>query len=121
MTSALIQGRCYDRVLDKKYVKQLQTSADGLLNLGIAYTEEGRYDEAYYAIKDGLQAHLKEDPRPDPYNDFQLHHLYLLQHFLSYDTSPEAASLRGLLKNYIKNVADNETKVISLLEPGSWS
>ncbi len=82
-----------------------------MLNLSIALTEEGRFDEAYTMLKDGLQMRLKEDPQIEPYNDFQLHHLYILHHFLGYDTSPEAVALRNQLKGYIKAAADDETKV----------
>jgi len=72
----------------------------------------GKYDEAYYALKDGLQARLKEDPNIEIANDFQIHHLYILHHFLGYDTSPEAIALRNQLKALIRAAGDDETKVI---------
>jgi len=80
--------------------------------MSIALTEEHKYDEAYYLLKDGLQLRLKEDPQIDPLNDFQLHQLYLLQRFITYDNSPDAVELRSLVKNYIRNAVDDETKVI---------
>ena len=82
-----------------------------MLNLSIALTEEGRLEEAYSFLKEGLQLQLKEDPKLAPHNDFQLHHLYILHHFLAYDTSVEAVALRNQLKGYIRTADDDETKV----------
>lgn len=77
--------------------------------------EEGRPDEAYANLKEGLKMRLDEDKQIEPYNDFQLHHLYILQHFLPYDTSPEARNLIKQYKSFIKATKDEETKVLLLL------
>ena len=81
--------------------------------MSIVLTEEGKLDEAYDCLKQGLKLRLEEDSQIEPYNDFQLHHLYILQHFLNYDTSPEARELISKHKSYIKLAEDNESKVFS--------
>jgi hypothetical protein len=86
-----------------------------MMNLSIALTEEGDLNEAYNLLKQGLKMRLLEDPQIEPYNDFQLHHLYILSHFLHYDTSVEARELLGQYKNYIKSTNDDQTKVNSSL------
>jgi len=72
--------------------------------MSIALAEEGNLDEAYYS--------LKQSPENGPHSDFQLHFLYILQHFITHDTSQEAVSFKSLLKNEIREAADEESKVL---------
>lgn len=83
-----------------------------MLNLSIALTEEGDINEAYSLLKQGLKMRLLEDSQIEPYNDFQLHHLYILKHFLPYDTSLQARELLSQYKNYIKSTKDDQTKLV---------
>jgi hypothetical protein len=90
----------------------MKKSADGMLNLSIGLTEEGFLAEAYQTLIEGYSMKLKEEPNIDPYNDFQLHFIYLLHQFVEYDSSKEAKELKETHKVSLKNVKDDETKLI---------
>lgn len=92
-----------------------------MLNLSIALTEEGRIDEAYSLLKEGLKVKLLEETEVEPYNDFQLHYLYILQFFSLYETSEQARMLINQYKEYIKATKDEQTKVNYLFECSLYS
>ena len=92
---------------------------DGQLNLALALTETGRYEEAYRYLREGLKLRMQEDPQNDPLNDFQLHFLYLLQRLVPYDTSVPAKQLHATLKSHLKTANDVETRVRSSRPPDS--
>lgn len=82
------------------------------MNLSIAFTEEGNYGRAYETLKDGFLLKIKEDSNLDPYNDYQLHFIYLLHKLVEYDTSTEAKDIKTIYKTYLKNVKDEESKLV---------
>lgn len=82
------------------------------MNLSIGYCEEGNYIKAFETLKEGYAIKLKEEPNIELYNDFQLHFIYLIHKFVEYDSSKQAKEIKELHKNYLKNLKDEEAKLI---------